>query len=155
MNGEERAARMAAKARKAGALAARLRALRGLRALSQTELARRAGLARQLLAGLEKGARVRPEPATLEKLADALGATVEQLRGREVIPELAAGAPPAASPAPTAAEGPDYVTSLGLLPALPPGTTVIQRRNPDGSTEVYLHIPGPCERDHGNATDEA
>jgi transcriptional regulator with XRE-family HTH domain len=162
VNSEERRERLQAKQRRARALGARLRALRGFRGYSQTALARRSGVARQLVSMLEQGRRLRPEPATLEKLAAGLDVTVDQLRGRAPVPGLNAAedgedgedgeAPPAGTALPVP-DGGDYVTSLGLLPALPPGTTIIQRRNPDGSTEVYLHIPGPCNEDNPDATD--
>jgi transcriptional regulator with XRE-family HTH domain len=155
VDSEERRERAAAKRRKAEALALRLRRLRERLGVSQAELARRAGVARQLVWGLEQATRPRPAPATLDKLAEALGVTTEQLRGREPVPGLEAPAGPPAAPGTGAV---DYVTALGLVPALPPGTTIIQRRNPDGSTEVYLHIPGPCEppgEDNRDATAEA
>jgi transcriptional regulator with XRE-family HTH domain len=150
VDSEERRERAEAKRRKAEALALRLRRLRERGRLSQAELARRAGVARQLVWGLEQALRPRPAVATLDKLAEALGVTTAQLRGHEPVPGLEAPPGPPAWPAPAAG---DYVTSLGLLPALPPGTTVIQRRNPDGSTEVYLHIPSPCEPDGGDNRD--
>jgi transcriptional regulator with XRE-family HTH domain len=158
VNSEERRERLEAKQRRARTLGARLRALRGFRGYSQTALARRSGVARQLVSMLEQGRRLRPEPATLEKLAAGLDVTVDQLRGRAPVPGLNAAedgedgeAPPAGAALPVP-NGGDYVTSLGLLPALPPGTTIIQRRNADGSTEVYLHIPGPCNEDNRDAT---
>ena len=144
MNGQERLERAEARRRKAEALAERLRLLRARRGLTQTETARRAGIPRQLLSGLERMTRPRPEPATLEKLATALGVTVEQLRGHEALPEPGAtDQSPATTDEP---DPPDYMTALGLLPALPPGATPVQRRHRDGSVTVYLHIPGPCNR---------
>ena len=144
MDDRERLERNEAKRRKAAALAERLRVLRARRGLTQTETARRAGVPRQLLSGLERMTRPRPEAATLEKLAAALGVTVDQLRGHEALPEADAhDEPPGADDEP---DPPDYMTALGLLPALPPGATLVQRRHPDGSVTVYLHIPGPCNR---------
>jgi transcriptional regulator with XRE-family HTH domain len=157
VEGEDAAARAAAKRAKTLALAARVRMLRGFRGYSQAILGQRSGLSRQYVSQLELGQRPRPRGETLEALARALGVTADQLKGHAAIPELhpeaaqpalpAAGAEPGApAPAPPEADPPDYATALGFLPALPPGATLVQRRHPDGSVTVYLHIPGPCNR---------
>ena len=52
--------------------AVRLRELREDRLLSQRELARRAGVSNKTIVDIEAG-RIRPHPATLRKLAEALG----------------------------------------------------------------------------------
>lgn len=57
----------------------RLRAWREYRALTQQELADRAGVARRTVVALETGPQ-RPHPATVRALAAALGAAPEQLR---------------------------------------------------------------------------
>ena len=56
-----------------------LRAWREYRALTQSELADRAGVARRTIVNIETGAR-RPRPATVRALAAALGGAPEQLR---------------------------------------------------------------------------
>ena len=57
----------------------RLRAWREYRALTQQELADRAGVARRTVTALETGAQ-RPHPATVRALAAALSTTPEYLR---------------------------------------------------------------------------
>ena len=56
-----------------GELAARLRRLREAAALTQEELAERAGLTASAIGALERGERQRPYPYTVRVLADALG----------------------------------------------------------------------------------
>lgn len=60
-----------------------LRELREDRLLSQQELAKRAGVSKTTVVNIETG-KIRPHPATLRKLADALGvespALAEHLR---------------------------------------------------------------------------
>lgn len=60
----------------------RLRELRNLRALSQDELARAAGVGRATLSRIERG-ETGAHGRTLRKLAEALGVGVEELVGRE------------------------------------------------------------------------
>ena len=62
-----------------GTLALRLRAWRELRALTQQELAARAGISRRTIVGIETGEH-RPQPATVRVLAEALGVRPELLR---------------------------------------------------------------------------
>ncbi len=50
------------------------------RGLSQTELAETAGVSQASIAMIETGARKRPHPRTLRKLAGALGIEVRELR---------------------------------------------------------------------------
>ncbi|WP_238006915.1 BTAD domain-containing putative transcriptional regulator [Dactylosporangium sp. AC04546] len=57
----------------AGGFGAHLRALREQRALTQEELAERAGLTVNAIGALERGVRRRPYPHTVRALADALG----------------------------------------------------------------------------------
>src|SRR5262245_7111388 len=149
----ERKARGGARARKAAALAGRLRLLRTLRGYTQDALAGRSGVPRQLISLLERARRPRPAATTIERLALALGVSTEQLRGKVAIPELDVGSelsetvapePPPPPPGAGAVVEPahvDYVTALGILPPLPPGATLTVRRNGDGSTTISLHIP--------------
>ncbi|WP_196805966.1 helix-turn-helix domain-containing protein [Terracoccus sp. 273MFTsu3.1] len=55
-----------------GAFAARLRALREARSLTQEELSERSGLSVKAIGALERGERRRPHPHTVRALADAL-----------------------------------------------------------------------------------
>ena len=55
----------------------RLKAIRERKALSQEELAKKAGINRVTLARIEAGAE--PYPATVRKLADALGVDPSEL----------------------------------------------------------------------------
>jgi transcriptional regulator with XRE-family HTH domain len=55
-----------------------IRRLRQLRALSQRELAQRAGLDTATINRIERG-KQRPMPRTIRKLADALGVTTEEI----------------------------------------------------------------------------
>ncbi len=72
--------------------AARLRAAREAAALTQEELAGRAGLSAKAVGALERGERTRPYPHTVRSLADALGLDGA---GREV---LVASVPPRSVP---------------------------------------------------------
>jgi transcriptional regulator with XRE-family HTH domain len=74
-------AKEAAKWRRAQEVAARVRAVRGFRGYSQAELAERTGLSRQYVSELEQGKRPKPRGETLERLAEALDVTADQLRG--------------------------------------------------------------------------
>ncbi|MFI7585482.1 ATP-binding protein [Spongisporangium articulatum] len=88
--------------------AAVLRRLREARALTQEELAERAGLTVKAVGALERGERLRPYPHTVRALADALGADAAE-RGALVaaVPPRTGGRRPsaAASPAPTVTAG--------------------------------------------------
>ena len=59
-----------------------VRRLRELRALSQRELARRAGLDTATINRIERG-KQRPMPRTIRKLAAALGVTTEETMGEQ------------------------------------------------------------------------
>ncbi|GAA3221572.1 ATP-binding protein [Actinocorallia longicatena] len=78
-----------------GAFAAHLRRLRQAAALSQEELAERAGLTAKAIGALERGERRRPYPNTVRALAEALGLD-EQDRG--VLASAAQGRPVPAPP---------------------------------------------------------
>ncbi len=62
-------------------LGARVRAWRVDRGLSQSEIERRAGLAHNAISRIETG-EVAPRLATLERIADVLGISIEQLQFR-------------------------------------------------------------------------
>jgi transcriptional regulator with XRE-family HTH domain len=148
----------------------RVRTVRALRGLTQKALGQLAGRSRNYLSGLEHGERPLPRPDTVRRLAQALGVTEGQLRGCEPLaaPEMeraqgpaqeqAAAEPEPAGPARPAQplEG-DPALGLTSLLTLPPGATVLQRTNPDGSVELYIRIPngppaGHCRaggRNHG------
>jgi pimeloyl-ACP methyl ester carboxylesterase/transcriptional regulator with XRE-family HTH domain len=98
-----------------GAFAVRLRRLREAAALTQEELATRAGLTVKAVGALERGERRRPYPHTLRALADALGLDEP---GRTQLVEAARTAapePPAAGPPTTAAPATDLVPVAPLL----------------------------------------
>ena len=67
-----------AEAEFAAALGVRVRTLRLQRALSQQELALRAGLSRQVIAGVERGLHM-ARPHSIRKIARALGVRVAEL----------------------------------------------------------------------------
>lgn len=60
----------------------RIREIRKLMGVTQTALARAANISNPFLHDLELGARG-AKPETLERIAEALGVTVEQLKGKE------------------------------------------------------------------------
>ena len=62
-------------------IGARLRAWRTNQGLSQSEVERRTGLAHNAISRIETG-EVAPKLATLERIADALGISIEQLQFR-------------------------------------------------------------------------
>lgn len=64
----------------------RLRQLRQLCGMSQTELAERTGLSKSYISDLERDVRGAPTAPTLEVLADALAVTVDELLGRAELP---------------------------------------------------------------------
>ncbi len=61
-------------------IGARVREVREGRALTQQEVARRAGLAMDAVSRIENGYR-KPRPSTLQRLAEALDVAVERLTG--------------------------------------------------------------------------
>ncbi|XEC94952.1 helix-turn-helix domain-containing protein [Paenibacillus tarimensis] len=61
-------------------LAQRLRAFRKLKGFTQHELAERLGVSVAVLGSLERGTR-RPEAKLLERIADALGVSYDELTG--------------------------------------------------------------------------
>lgn len=160
IDNEERKAHAAAQHRRTRALALRLRMLRTYRDLSQAELEAAAGVPRQIISGLEKGTRPRPEDETVQRLARALGVTPRQLRGCDPIPELSAADAEVAAEtlagdaavleleggaaeavARYAAETPGAAIGLTSLLTLPPGATLLQKYRPDGSVMLYVRIP--------------
>jgi len=134
--------------------------LRTYRDLNQAELETAAGVPRQIISGLEKGSRPRPEDETVERLARALGVTPRQLRGCDPIPELSAAdaelaaetlagdtavmgveGDAAEAVARYAAATPGGAIGLTSLLTLPPGATLVQKYRPDGSVMLYVRIP--------------
>lgn len=63
----------------------RIRQLREERGLTQTELARKSGLAQPTLSELERGSKTNPSLKVLRRLADALGIDVADLIKEEAI----------------------------------------------------------------------
>jgi predicted ATPase/transcriptional regulator with XRE-family HTH domain len=98
--------------------AEQLRRYRTRAALSQDELAERAGLATSAVSQLERGARQRPRSHTVRALADALGLTDDE---RAALLALASSAGPARLDAPVApALPPDPGSATDSTPAAPP-----------------------------------
>ncbi len=62
-------------------LASNLRAARGRSSLTQFQLAEAAGVDTSAVWLIESGRTARPQAATLAKLADVLGVTIESLEG--------------------------------------------------------------------------
>lgn len=62
-------------------ISARMRAWRCSQGLSQAEVERRAGLAHNAISRIETG-EVEPKLATLERIADSMGISIEQLQFR-------------------------------------------------------------------------
>ena len=56
-----------------------LKAIRTLRGMTQEDLARRAGVSRQVIASIEAGRHRDPRLSTLERIANALDLNVEDL----------------------------------------------------------------------------
>jgi predicted ATPase/transcriptional regulator with XRE-family HTH domain len=100
--------------RDVGELANRLRRLREAAALTQEELAERAGLTANAIGALERGERRRPYPHTVRVLADALG--LDDGERSELAAVARAGRSAAASPAST------------VSPANQPGPPLVGRR---------------------------
>lgn len=65
----------------------RLRRLRMARGLNQRELAQKADMSNTYLSDIERGGKDSPTGKILERLADALGVSVDTLLGREAHPE--------------------------------------------------------------------
>lgn len=138
----EREAREAAKWRRAHEVAARVRAVRGFRGYSQGDLAERTGLSRQYISELEQGKRPKPRGETLERLAEALEVTADQLRGCAPLTTGGIPEPPAEPAAEPAAEP-------GAEPgAVPPSAEVevLHTILRDGSLVIRIRAPGPRTR---------
>ncbi|HEX5504771.1 MAG TPA: tetratricopeptide repeat protein, partial [Thermomicrobiales bacterium] len=112
----------------APAFGALLRGQRERAGLTQEELAARAGVSAQAVGALERGARRRPHPATVRRLADALG-----LAGAARAALLASAAPPGPAPAPPApaAPSPPELPELPARPDLPAPLTALVGRADD------------------------
>jgi transcriptional regulator with XRE-family HTH domain len=146
IDSEEKAAQAAARKARAAELGARLRALRGLRNYSQDDLSAITGLSRQYISELEGGKRPRPRGQTVDLIAIALGVTPEQLRG--AAPLAVPGSP--ARPAPAGG-----AERSGITWVLPPGATVIERREPDGTIVLHIRVPPAPPDCHGGASPDA
>ncbi|WP_336027067.1 ATP-binding protein [Geodermatophilus sp. FMUSA9-8] len=116
-----------------GPLAALLRRLRERAALSQEELAARAGLTGKAIGALERGERRRPHPHTLRALGDALG-----LDDAERADLAAAARPDAADPAPAPGLPVPAVPLVGRDAELPEVTALLR----SGTTRL-LTLTGP------------
>ena len=111
-----------------GPFAERLRQLRDAAALTQEELAERAGLTGNAVGALERGERRRPYPHTVRALSDALGldgARRVELAGSAAPPRRPSPRPPAprdlpVPPAPRSAGSGDRPRSRCCCPG-PPG----------------------------------
>jgi predicted ATPase/transcriptional regulator with XRE-family HTH domain len=129
---------------------ARLRRSRQEAGLSQEELAERAGMSSQAIGALERGDRKRPYPATLRRLADALGLVGDERAAflatapshgsaKEHAVEAAAGVTASESPDPAADAGIAVPDSSDLpraadvpdLPDLPTPLTTLLGRDDD------------------------
>ena len=60
----------------------RIKALREKNGVSQTDLSRKSGISQPYLCDLENNRRG-AKPGTLQRIADALGVTVDELKGEE------------------------------------------------------------------------
>lgn len=114
---------------------ARLRRLREGAALSQEELAERAGLTAAAVSALERGARKRPFPHTLQSLADALRLTDEERRA------LFASVPARTG---TAVRAREQHNEAQERPAPPPAplTSLVGRARELATVESVLLRPG-------------
>ena len=135
-----------------GAFAALLRRLRDVAALTQEELAERAGLTAKAIGALERGERRRPYPHTVRALADAL-ALDEAQRAELSAAARSAGlvpAVPGAVGAPAGDPGPPLVgrgRELGdVVAALTSGRTrLLTLTGPGGVGKTRLAMEAPRE----------
>ena len=130
--------------RDVGELAARLRRLREAAALTQEELAERAGLTANAIGALERGERRRPYPHTLRVLADALG--LDDAAARRAGRRRATGAL-------DTLPGPDDPTygPAGTVVGRPPTRDLGGRHRPD----VRTHPPAHADRTRWGRQDPA
>jgi transcriptional regulator with XRE-family HTH domain len=127
-----------------GTFAVRLRRLREAAALTQEELATRAGLTVKAVGALERGERRRPYPHTLGALADALGLDgpertrlVEAARG--AAPETPTPPAPATGPVPAAPLlGRDAELAELAIRLRAPGTRLLTITGPGGVGKTSL-----------------
>ena len=127
--------------RDVGELATWLRRLREAAALTQEELAERAGLTVNAIGALERGERRRPYPHTVRVLADASGSTTEAERAAAARPVRSAAASPStvspAYPAGTAAGRP-APRALEVVTALTSEAPVYHQHRPGGVGKTRL-----------------
>lgn len=123
-----------------------LRRLRAAAALSQEELAERAGVSVRGISDLERGVRQAPRPETLRMLADALALTPqerEQLVAAASIPPQKAEARPSASalpftPGPLFGREAEQAALAALL--LQPGSRLITVTGTGGAGKTHLAV---------------
>jgi transcriptional regulator with XRE-family HTH domain/tetratricopeptide (TPR) repeat protein len=121
-------------------LAEYVRGLRGAAGLSQDDVAERAGLSVRTLRNIETGRIGRPQRATLNLLAAALGADPDQ---REHLIRLAAGESGTAAP-PPAQLPPAHAGFVGRRSELDTATAVIRAGSPSGLRPVVVLVHGPA-----------
>lgn len=120
-----------------GGFAARLRALREAAALTQEELAARAGLSAKAVGALERGERRCPYPHTVRALAQALGTDAAAFAEQAAPPTV----PPAVPPAVPSAAGPPLIgrdADVAAVRALLGATRLVTVTGPGGVGKTRL-----------------